>query len=504
MERRSTNHRVRLPDWLLAETTRRAELKSGEFVLDDAATRAAVALSPATISDRIVLRARRKDASSELQQTIAEALGGLRWAFGILLLLGLLAGAGAAQSVLAADGIIRLSWALMTLLGLPTLMLLIWLLMTFWPRSRQRRRQAGSGLPGRLFWWLSTLLARRLSTHPAKQQLAGSLAEYGRLYGRRLASLATHAFWSAFLLGAIGLLWAAFVGLRFDFSWGTTILSSDRLQALILMLGYLPAWLSGQDLPSQAQVLALLDQQSSAADRSTWAWYLIAALVLYGLLPRMLLMLGFGLAQRNNQPRLDVSAPGYLQLLPVLSSSEAKPLGLQGEPAPNLDRLSQIHERAEAGDGQAVMIGIELEQKDWPPQLSEAVKAQLMNDEQGLPLALGRADDRTARHQLYDAIAVLDPTPRRIIAVCSLLRSPDRGIGHWLSSLNALAPVDLVLVDASLLDARGGDCKSRQQDWAALADRFKLVILEYHDEHGPEVELENGPENGLEHGSGKR
>ena len=91
-------------DWLLAETTRRTELQTGAFELDDAATRAAVRLEGADVEARIVERARRRDTDGSIQRSIANALNGLRWAFGILLLLGLLSGA-AAQALVTVVGL---------------------------------------------------------------------------------------------------------------------------------------------------------------------------------------------------------------------------------------------------------------------------------------------------------------------------------------------------------------------------------------------------------------
>ena len=67
-----------LSDWLLAETTRRAELQAGAFELDDAATRAAVRLEGADVEARIAERARRRDADGSIQRSIANALKGFR------------------------------------------------------------------------------------------------------------------------------------------------------------------------------------------------------------------------------------------------------------------------------------------------------------------------------------------------------------------------------------------------------------------------------------------
>ncbi|MEM1080195.1 MAG: DUF2868 domain-containing protein [Pseudomonadota bacterium] len=471
------NHHLALADWLLADTMRRAELQAGIVVLDAAATRSAVQLQGAQVADRIVARARRKDHDGQLQQAIDHALNGLRWTLGFLLVLGGLAGAGAAQAVLGTDGLVRLSWALLTLLGVPTLLLVLWLVLWLWPR-RGAHTSSGRGWPGRLLWWLSAVFARRLSMHPNQRALAASLADYGRHHGRRLTSMATHAFWAAFFIGAMAMLWAAFIGLRFDFSWGTTIIATDVLERVVLGFGWLPSQLSGLALPTDAQILALLTEQSLPADRGTWAWYLIAALGCYGLLPRALLALGFGWRQRQSRPTLDLSASGFLQLLPVLSVSGTESLGEQGRAAPSLRALTESQPPAAAGTGEAVMIGVELEQTGWPIVLDEDDHQTVQHDDSALPQPLGRADHRQARQQLLEVVALLDPKPTRIVALCSLLRSPDRGIGAWLASLNSLAPVELVLIERAAFAARGGDLDRRAQDWHDLAERQGLRVLE--------------------------
>ena len=471
MRQKEHQKAIRLSDWLLAETTRRAELESGQFELNDAATRAAVRLEEADVNTRIVERARRRDSNGELRKSIADALNGLRWAFGFLLLLGLLAGAGAAQTILTTDGLIRLSWAILTLLGVPTLMLMLWLAVTLWPK----RRQSGRGLPGRAFWWLSSLFARRFSVHPAKRQLAASIAGYGRLHGSQLASLATHAFWSCFFTGALILLWAAFIGLRFDFSWGTTIIDSGAMEQVIVWLGQPAAWLTGLELPTQAQIMALLAERSTAADRNTWAWYLLSVLAVYGLLPRAVLAVAYAWIQRRIRPTLDLSAGGYLQLLPVLAGASSERIGPQGAAPPSLDDLSQSATPAIAGDGHAVMIGVELENQDWPPRLNEHVTEALSGPSHRLPEPLGRADHRSARNQLYDAIALLKPRPERIVALCSMVRTPDRGVARWLTQLNSLAPVQIVLLEHEILRKRGDDVGQRLADWQVLARRVELA-----------------------------
>ncbi|NKI35329.1 DUF2868 domain-containing protein, partial [Wenzhouxiangella sp. XN79A] len=87
---------------------------------------------------------------------------------------------------------------------------------------------------------------------------------------------------------------------------------------------------------------------------------------------------------------------------------------------------------------------------------------------------LGQADDRASKRALIDALAARRPRPRRVIALCSLLRTPDRGTGGWLADLDAIAPIAIRLIDAPELRRRGGDPATRAEDWARLAADFEL------------------------------
>jgi hypothetical protein len=80
---------------------------------------------------------------------------------------------------------------------------------------------------------------------------------------------------------------------------------------------------------------------------------------------------------------------------------------------------------------------------------------------------LGRADDRHQRRELLAGLARLDPAPARIVALCSLNRTPDRGTAHFLCELADLAPVEIRLV------GRNSD-RQRVADWRRLAERFGL------------------------------
>lgn len=448
-------------DWLQCEALRRFEEREGRPSLDDPATRRA-ARTDGTLVERIAVRAQLHAEGKPLAASIGRALTGVGWTLVLVAFLGGLLGALAARAQLG-DGVVQLSWALLTLLGLPTLMLAVWLLVWAWPT------RAARGLPGRALWAAIAGLARRFDSSGRGRAVGAALADYGRAGGARIASAATHLFWAGYLAGAIALLAAAFVGLRFDFAWGSTLLGTETLAPVIDGLGRIAALWPGINAPDDAAISALLIDRSPPADRGDWAGVLLAVLALGGLLPRLLLASAFLLAHRRQRLALDLARPGYVALATVLRADRQGSTGRIGPKPPA--RLSQrTLPRASPGSGPRVAIGLEL-------NTAESGQAELVPDAEWL----GAADDRRARRSLLEAIGTRRPRPEAIVVLCSMARTPDRGAGAWLAELDSIAPVAIRLVEAAAARERGDDLDARAADWARLAEDYGLDAPERDD-----------------------
>lgn len=446
-------------DWLQCEALRRLEEAGDGPTLDDAATRRAGRVD-GDLAERIRVRARLHADGKPMTGPIRRALAGVRWALVVLALLGGLLGMLAARALLGSDGVFQLSWALLTLLGLPTLMLLIWLLVWLWPKRSAR------GLPGRAVWLMVGNLARRFDSRGSGRAVASALSDYGRAGGARLASAGTHLFWAGYLAGAIGLLAAAFVGLRFDFSWGSTLLGAEMLAPVIESLGRMAALWPGVDAPDAEAVRALLIDRSPPADRGAWAAVLLALLTIAGLLPRLVLATVFLFAHRGLKLELDLARPGYIALAGVLGNRAPASTGRRGA-APPRELTRRTVPRAAPGTGPIVAVGVELE-------TPSADQPELVPDAEWL----GAADDRASRRALVQAIGALRPRPEGIVALCSMARTPDRGTGAWLTELDSIAPVAIRLVEREDWIRHGGDADARAEDWARLAEDWQLTAPE--------------------------
>ena len=374
---------------------------------------------------------------------------GARLALLLLALLALVSGASLAVAALG-DGVrpVNVFWALGSLLGLHLITLLGWALGTAFG--------TGGGTLGRLWLWLSEKLAR-------DAQAAHLLPALLILLRRRRLSrwglgLLVHGLWTLLLASAAVTLLALFATRRYGFVWETTILGGDTFVALTQALGALPALL-GLSVPDATAIRAsgaqaLVDQSA----RQAWAGWLFGVLLVYGLLPRLLLVLLCLWRWKTGTRRLalDLSLPGY-QLLRERLQPTSERLGVT-DAAPAA--LPEYLRGAPLGDGQgALLVGIELDdRRPWPPPLPAGVADA------------GILDSREQRNRLLDQLTRF--APERLAIACDPRRSPDRGTLALIGELARCAVASRVWLLAPLpgevLDS------ARLDDWHQALDKLGL------------------------------
>lgn len=423
---------------------------------------------PGPLDDQELLR-RALAAGGDRQQQILQRNRGLGERLGLLhelarwrqlawLLVLLLAGAmalaglAAARSVLAPDHSINAVAALVGVLALPTLTLLAWLALL----PLAGRGNASWSL-GRMVLVLAARLPLGRGAHaPQLLQALLEVMQRQRLWSW-FSGLASHAIWLLALLLTLALLVFGFSFQAYQLSWETTILSPEFFQRFVTASGWLPRLL-GFSVPDAAAVRQV-GQAVAGADLATqraWAWWLIGCIVVYGLLPRVLLLvlsywrwraglrrlLAVDLADPYNQRlarRLDALMPHAQVLDPEGSSAGAPPW-------------------ADAGPGTAsatpAVIGFEL-----PPDLPWPTP--------GLPAALARMlrVDGSARavQQVLQQLTVAPPAAA--LLVLHAPASPDRGAARFLNDVAHLAGRCAML----LANADGGPASAadaaRWQAW---------------------------------------
>lgn len=416
---------------------------------------------------RIVVRAQTLSVASPLRTAFAHFRAGTQAAVAAALIGALLAGAGAARLVLGsyAEGPVNFFLALSSLLGLHTLMLLVWLVVILF--------QPGSGAVG-LLGGLVLRLGRRVTRwlHRGPLELA-ALRAAGEAFarpplGRWVLSTISHSLWLSYLAGCLGAVLLLLGTRQYDFAWETTILSERAYMTMARMIAA-PVEILGFDVPDPAQVAGSRRTGSGQVfdARERWGGLLVGCLVVYGLVPRgvaLLVSLG-ALLRARSRYRLDVTRPGFARLQGRLVPI-ARAVGVVDPDEPLMADNDAVARPSAAisGNGPVGILGLEIErpERGWPP----AVAGVEWWD-------LGFAEDRTDRHRVVERVAMADPMARSVVVVCSLAATPDRGTGAFLASLakTNLPPVVLLLTHGQRLRQRSplAEVEQRILDWLKLA-----------------------------------
>jgi len=461
---------ITLDERLLAETVRLYEDAQG-FPLDEPQALEKGRAAGGDLERRIILRSQALSITPALKTALQQLHNTSTLVVVAGLILGLLAGATAAQAAFGSglDGYVNFFSVLGGLLGVPTLALLLWLVMIAARPSNIATGILGAatlGLGRRVNQWLHRGAARA-----AAVQAGASVLTQGAI-GRWTLSAITHAVWLAFLVGCLALVLLILSTKQYRFAWETTILSQPTYVKLTRALSVVPDAL-GFATPEPGQVAASQwtgRGQPSSSGSEAWAGLLVACILVYGVLPRALLLL-LSLVARHRAKRrfrLDTALSGYARLqtdlMPVAQSLgvvDAKQIPEQGAgTTPSAeDRPTAIRP-----DGPTAILGLEIAppKTDWPPTLN------------GIEwLDLGFVDNRDDRHRVLDQLVAAPTPPRLILVVCALAATPDRGTRSFVHNLRETVriPVFMVLTEGQHLRERGnaGQVAQRVEDWRQLA-----------------------------------
>lgn len=410
--------------------------------LDDAqAMREAVAAHTGE-ARRIDARARHLGLRLGLPQEFAR---GRQWAPWMLLALAALvvaAGFALAGGVVGnSDRRINVMVALAGLLGVHLLTLLLWL--------------AGLALPtatlpasfGRLWLALTARVAGgRHGQAPLLLRAATGLLARARLLPWAFGFV-SHAIWSLSFGAVLASLLFALAFRNYTLSWETTILEPGFFVESVRRLGWLPA-LFGFPVPDAQTVLAAAPSAPAvagaalpAAGQRQWALWFTGCIVVYGLLPRVLLMALCAAVWRVRKPALrpDLAAPYYRRIAARFDAMAPTrivdaDLGRMRSAAPPGLAAAQTQDLLLA-------IGFELPaDADWPPPtLAAWATPSAVSPASPTPSSvhLQRVDGSAAqRRALLDHLAT--SRPRRVLVACRAASSPDRGTERFLRDVLAL------------------------------------------------------------------
>ncbi len=353
--------------------------------------------------------------------------------------------------------------ALVTLLGLPTLTLLLWLASLVLP-SGQRH----SGF-GELWLWISRRLARSGQTSTLTRALASTLSRARAL--QPLLATVSHTIWLFALLATTLTVAGLLSARRYTFNWETTLLSSDTFVTLTTWIGWPPSLL-GFNTPS-ASVIRLSDGMHTLPPDAhvQWSGWLIGCLVCYGVVPRALALAASWWTTRKRlaRIRLDTSLPGYAELrnrldpasLPGAIDAPA-PAALHANPLPGPIHTAHTNARC--------IIGIELpDEYPWPP---EPVPRHIHD--------LGVLDTWPQRKQALVELERI--APHKLLVVCDGRQTPDRGTIMLIQQLFGLAQYTHVLLATPATQQPAAP--DRNEVWRSTLTDAGINDVHIHDTSG--------------------
>lgn len=371
-----------------------------------------------------------------------------------------LAGLATARSVLAPDRSINAVAAMVGVLALPTLTLLAWLAMLV---AAHRGADTGAWSFGRLVLALAARLPLGRGAHaPQLLQALLEVMQRQRLWSW-FSGVVSHAIWLLALLLTVIVLVFGFSFQAYRLSWETTILSAGFFQWFVAASGWLPHLL-GFAIPDAAAIQQVGHAAAApelAAQRA-WAWWLMGCIVVYGALPRLLL-LGLSVwrwyAGLGRVAAVDMSDPYNHRLLRRLDALAPASQVLDPESAGAIPRPPWARSDAEAGSGTLAVIGFELpDELRWPvPDLPPALAHMLRVD--------GSSDAVRQVLQQLDAAP-----PAAVLVVVHAAASPDRGTARFLHEVTQRAVRCAVLAadpDGGIADA---DAMARWHKWLSAQD----------------------------------
>lgn len=467
--------RITYEDRLLAEAVRFLETASTDDG-EDAARRNP--LPPGANDERrIVSRALSMSVAEPVRAALRRADQISAIATLVIVLLALAAGVGAVGAVMGTgrEAPVNILVVLVSLLGVQTALLLLWL---FGALLRPRLLR-GASIGGFVAAVTERLFARAWKTRSEQAALrAFASAQFGGDVGRWTFGVMTHAAWLAFNIGVVIALFFALSTRNYVFVWETTILSQETYATIFQVLGR-PHQLLGIQIPGEAAIETArmpvgardaLDQ--GATQRRLWGSFLLGAVVIYGLAPRFILASGSLLARRAAQRRmrLDLDRPYYASLLNQSFHADA---GARDDEAPadsehpaESDAARPLAPRPAAAPA---VIGVEMDTPEtgWPPPLGPGVED------------LGIVDEREARTAALRRLRSADTEPAALIIAAQLDTTPDRGIERYISELahSVSRPAAMLLTPGRALHSRHPDdaaarqAAARLDDWSALARR---------------------------------
>ena len=371
----------------------------------------------ADFTQRLSTRADRLIKDNELEDAINKPRDQFKHAGWACLAIAAILGALAAGNAVSELYTLNIYWLLAVLLGFNLLSLILWVTgITF------NLQGLSSGIAAQLASWLPFRNKDNDTTESLARRAWWESSLTGGV-GKWRISVLTHQFWIAYLAAGFVLLILLMLAKQYNFIWGTTLLPESSLPRLTESLGK-PLTLIGLEIPDAHQISSsrMGEARQDAQTRSAWARFLLGVLLIYGLLPRFLLLaLSIMLLKwSEHRFKLDLYLPYYIDLRQHLMARKPTPKIIDADPFAGTKPVEVQHTPVNnAIPENAHTLGVELDDKiDWPDSVT---------------CRLNIIDQQTQE----EAIELVKKLDGALLIGVAAYRLPDRGVQRIIKDILA-------------------------------------------------------------------
>lgn len=271
-------------------------------------------------------RASRIDADNKLARLLQTIELRIKTTIGLLTLMWFVLGFVTLFTLLQAD-VVNFFYVLVCLLGVHTLMLVLWLgWLLFAPRNKPNLL-SNFVSPTHLVRHKDRITQSAVAVYEKQLQHKGMKWYISRL---------SHQFWLASLSGMLCALVFMLLVKNYTFVWQSTLLENAVIQQIIHAMAWLPQKV-GFSVPTDTDILLAQNDPINHSQPVAYRWgmLLIGSLLMYGIVPRMVVWLFSLLMLTTQRVPLDIKQPYYQKILdfwqrgivdPDDSPTEIKPI----------------------------------------------------------------------------------------------------------------------------------------------------------------------------------
>lgn len=287
------------PSRQLAELVRLLHERGYIFAADPQPLTEALRHAEGSAETKLCRRAEMIDSDHKLQDSLGRVHSLSAWLLLAATALWLVLGFTGTVTLMQQSGL-NFFFVLSGVLGLHTLMLLLWLAATA-ANAKPRGFLANPAM------WIR-------GKDPVNQAILRLYSEeWGRPAARWFAGLVAHRLWLATLFGMLAAAVLLLSVRQYTFNWESTLLGDGTFVQAVQALSWLPAKLGFSVPDAQAVLNSRLNSNTAAARQ--WGGLFIGSIVCYGLIPRLAAWLACKILWRRSRSPLPLDQPYYRQII---------------------------------------------------------------------------------------------------------------------------------------------------------------------------------------------